>query len=418
MKRFLSDAAFTSVSQLFSAIAALIMQVYVARTVSVTDYGQFAAIQAFVLLVEAVFIARGGEVAMQFVGHNWKTDMPRALWFSKRLCMLDAKYNSIIYLLVVVFGFLLSSFLNFHWGWLAVLALTIPAQIGYGVFKSVFVADGRFRQLALLEIVCSIILIALTLFFVSWLGILGFIVAVVVGAAAKTLLAHQYSQGFWPKDLRVPEADMIVEETTPVFRASNAHSIFRNALMSGSSQGDILLLNALQGAEVAALYKAAKTVAAVPVRVVTPAWVVMRSRILSAMRQRNFQRIRQLLTVSGVFLVVCGVVCAIPLFFYASQIMGLVFGDAYRSASHAAVWLLLGTWMFGAVSGWLNFACVITSRKMAGTLIYFVWAFVVLVGGLMWGAESASNMAMVAALGMGLASLSGWIYFMRDQAWA
>lgn len=417
MRRFFSDAAFTSLSQFFSAIAALVMQVYVARTVPLEDYGKFAAIQAFVLLIEAVFVARGGEVAMQFVGHNWKTDMPRALWFSKYLCALDAKYNSIIYLLVVVSGFLLASLLNFHWEWLAVLALTIPAQIGYGVYKSVFVADGRFRELALLEIVCSLMLISLTLVFVSLLGIVGFIAALVASAVVKTLLTRLCSLGFWPKGLQVSKSFHFVDRSDPMFRAANVHSIVRNGLMSGASQGDILLLNALQGPEVAALYKVAKTVAAVPVRVVAPVWVVMRSRILSAMRLQNTHRIRQILFAAGIFLVFVGIVCAVPLLLYADKLMVLVFGDAYLPASHAALLLLLGTWMFGAVSGWLNFACVITSHKMAGTLIYFVWAFVVLAGGLMWGGESASNMATVAALGMGLASISGWFYFMRDKAW-
>lgn len=120
---------------------------------------------------------------------------------------------------------------------------------------------------------------------------------------------------------------------------------------------------------------------------------------------------------SGFALVVVGAIGALPLSYYTKQFITYAFGEDYGAASSAALWLLSGTWLFGAVSGWLNFACVITSRKFAGSFIYFVWAVVVAVGGLFWGWESATNMAVVSAMGMGSASLFGWIYYMRRDSW-
>lgn len=417
MRRFLSDAAFTAFSQLVSALAAFAIQVYVARAVSLADYGQYASIQAFVLLVEAIFIARGGEIALQYIGQNWKINMSRALWFSKRLCLLDARFNTLIYFVVIVLGYMLNTILNFNWEWLALLALTIPAQIGYGVFKSTFVVDGRFRQLAYLEIIYSIVLVVLVMLFVAWNGILGFVLALALGAAIKTILARAYSQRYWPAGLKADPPEGVMSYNSELFWNANLHSILRNSLMNGASQGDLLILNAMQGPEVAALYKVAKTTAAIPVRVVTPVWVVLRSRIMSSMRRQDFARIRYMLVVAGTVLVAAGAAGAVPLNHFAQPLIALAFGEAYGAASSAALWLLLGTWIFGAVSGWLNFACVITSRKIVGSIIYFVWAVVVLVGGLFWGRESATNMAVVSALGMALASLIGWTYFMRKDAW-
>lgn len=417
MRRFFTDAAFTATSQLVSALAAFAIQIYVARTVSLVDYGQYASIQAFVLLVEAIFIARGGEVALQYIGQNWKLNMPRALWFRNRLCKMDAKFNVLIYFAVIAVGFGISSILNFNWSWLALLALTIPAQVGYGVFKSTFIVAGRFQQLAYLEIVYSILLVVLTWVLVTWKGVLGFIFAMVFGAMIKTLLARAYSQTFWPVGLKAVPPDNAMGHGGEFFLNANIHSIVRNSLMNGASQGDLLILNAMQGPEAAALYKVAKTTAAIPVRVVTPVWVVLRARIMSAMRGQDFSRIQYMLILAGVILVVIGAVGAVPLSLYAQPLITLAFGDAYGAASSAAIWLLLGTWIFGAVSGWLNFACVITSKKYFGSLIYSVWAAVVLLGGIYWGGEAATNMAIVAAVGMGLASLIGWVYFMRKDAW-
>lgn len=417
MRRFLSDAAFTVTSQLVSAMGALVIQIYVARTVSLGDYGRYAVIQSFVLVVEAIFVARGGEVALQYIGQYWKVDMPRALWYRVRLGRLDARMNVFIYLLVVFVGYLLSARLNFRWDWLALLALSIPAQIGYGVWKSIFIVDGRLKNLAYLEIICSVLLVILTISFTTWLGIRGLLIAFVLGGAVKTLLTRSISQGYWPSGLVAVPPGEYDEMAMSRFRSANIHSIVRNAFTTGASQGDLLLVNALRGPEAAGLYKAAKTIAAIPIRAVTPAWVALRPRIMASMRNHDVGRVRRLLILPGALLAGLGVIGALPLARYGEALVTFAFGDTYCAATSVALWLLLGTWVFGAVSGWLNFACVITSRKIAGSMIYFIWLAGIIVGGVLWGKESATAMGMVAAASMALAALAGWVYFMRADAW-
>lgn len=417
MKRFFSDAAFTASSQLISALCAIAIQAYVARRVPLGDYGQYAAIQAYVLLIESIFVARGGEVALQYIGRFWCVDMPRAFWYRNHLVRLDWRMNIVIYAITIFFGFLFGSVFNFKWEWLILLALTIPAQIGYGVWKSIFIVDGKLKQQACFEISYAFILVTLALELTRWFGIKGLILATVFAAFLKTILAWQITRHYWPVDIIAapPVGDPGVSLSH--FRNANVHSIIRNAFMNGASQGDLLLVNALRGPEAAALYKVAKSIASIPIRAVTPAWVALRPRIMSSMRSQNIDHLHRLLILPAAFLAVIGIILAWPLVSYGEALIIFVFGTSYSSATLAALWLLLGTWIFGAISGWLSFACVISSRKLAGSLIYFIWLVGVVLGGLLWGKESPTSMPMVVASSMTMAALAGWLFFMQPRAW-
>lgn len=418
MIRFFSDAVFITASQFVSAIGTFIVQVYVVRTVQVSDYGQYAAIQALVSLVEAVFVARGGEVALQFIGQYWQVDMARALGYRSRLDYLEARLNFLIYFFVVMAGYSLSAVLNFRWGWLALLALTIPSQIGYGVSKGVFIVAGRLKSLAVLEMICTAVFVVLAITCTAWLGIQGLLIALVVNSVVKTALARWFSKDFWSAGLVAVASGYDDELNKSLFRSANIHSIVRNTFMNGASHGDVLLVSALRGPEAAGLYKAAKTIAAIPVRAVAPAWIALRPRIMASWRKHDVHRIRLLLILPGALLTAFGVIGIFPLVKCGEVLVTLAFGDSYRAATAVALWLLLGTWILGAVTGWLNFACAITTRKMAGSLIYLLWFVCMLAGGVVWGKNSATAMAIVATGSMSLTAFAGWACFMRVSAWS
>lgn len=416
MKRFFSDATFTASSQLFSALSTLGIQVYVARSVSLGEYGQYAATQAYVLLIEAIFVARGGEVALQYLGKYWRVNYPYALWYRRHLVRLDVRMNIAIYAVTVLLGYFLGSILNFKWEWVVLLALTIPAQIGYGASKSVFIVDGKLKQMAYLEIGYSILLVVMTLAATALLGIVGLLFAMVLASLFKTVVTHQITRRYWPINVHSDSPAPLPNENADLFRSANVHSVVRNAIMNGAAQGDVLLMNALRGPEAAALYKVAKMIAAMPVRVIAPAWVALRPRIMDCVRSKNINRLHRLLLLPAGVLAVVGGLIAWPLAQYGDTLMVLGFGNAYAAAATPALWLMLGTWIFGAISGWLNFACVISSHKAAGTIIYSIWFVGVLLGGFLWG-QSATSMAIVAALSMTTAAFAGWYYFMRTGAW-
>jgi len=417
VKRFLSDAVFTTVSQIVVALVAIGIQVYVVRTVSLSEYGQYATVQAFVLFVEAVFVGRGGEVALQYIGKCWHVDMPRAFWYRSKLLRMDMKANVIIYAITILVGVIFGSFINLNLEWLIILALTIPAQIGYGVWKSVFIVDGRLKQQASFEICYTLILGISVFLLINLAGIAGLLIALVLASFLKTMLARMITQHYWPRNLVAVPPSNNESESGNQFRNANVHAIVRNSFMNGALQGDLLLINALRGPEAVALYKVAKTIAAIPIRVVVPIWVVLRPRIISAMREQSFNRLRRLLIFPAVIFAFIGLLFVWPMLNYGESLIVSIFGDQYSAATPLAYWLIIGTWCFGAITGWLNFACVITTRKLVGSMIYLLWFAGVVVGGMFWGKSSVESMAMVVAASMVAAAFVGWIYFLRESSW-
>lgn len=417
MKSFFSDISVSALSQVVFAISVLLIQIHVTRTVPVAEYGMYAATQAIVTLIEAVFIARGGEVALQYIGRHWNMNMPLALWYRTKLIRLDVKANLLIYAIIVGTGYLMSSTLSFDPLLLAVLALTIPAQIGYGVWKATLIADHRLKEAAQIEIIYSVLVLMLATGLTSMYGIKGLICGLVIGSFFKTLSTRYIALKYWPKDLLLKEPDDDDAIVKASFRQANGHSVFRNAVMNGATQGDIIILNALGGPQSAAVYKVAKTIAAIPVRVSAPVWAAIRPRIMAAQRHGEFDHLRKLLVLPALTLTLIGLTAITLLDSYLPSLIVALYGEQYQAAGPVVFWLLIGTWIFGAVTGWLSFVCVISNRKTAGSSIYMVWLIAILIGGLLWGSKSEINMAMVAAAGMTLSAIAGWLYFTRRSAW-
>src|SRR5688572_13104550 len=101
MKRYLSDAALAASSQALGAFVTLGVQVASVRLLSPAEYGAYATAAAIVALVEGVFIARGGEVALASLGRHWSKDTTRARWYWRHLIRNDWKLNWIIFAMFV-----------------------------------------------------------------------------------------------------------------------------------------------------------------------------------------------------------------------------------------------------------------------------------------------------------------------------
>ena len=418
MKKLFTDISYTATSHASSAILALVLQIFVARTVTLREYGAYSAALSLVILVEAVFIARGGEVALQYLGRHWDIEMAYARWYEDRLLHLDRRLNWLVFLGLAAIGAILAPVMNLEYGYLLALGLTIPAQIGYGVYKSIFIIHGRLREQATFEIAYSILSTALMMGAVAFYGIAGLVMTAAVNALIKTQLAAHLTSRYWPEGLQAIEPpDAQTKESVSLFRKAGVHSILRNACMNGAAQADVLILNMARGPEVVALYKAAKTMAAVPVRGAAPAWVALRPRIMKCLREKDIGRLRQLLLLPAGLLLLVGLLFATIIAAWGGNLMVVTYGVGYISAAPALLWLLVGTWVFGAASGWLNFACVISSKKIFGTGIYMVSMCGIVLGGLWYGVNGPTQMAQIVAGSLIVASVLGWAFFMRQSAW-
>src|SRR5690606_20963219 len=98
-------------------------------------------------LGEAIFVARSGELALQTVGKNWVlARYAQARRDATRLLRLDLVLNGVLYAATVALALAVARFTELNAAYISALALMIPAQAGYGVYKSLFISTSKLKQ--------------------------------------------------------------------------------------------------------------------------------------------------------------------------------------------------------------------------------------------------------------------------------
>lgn len=404
MRRYVSDASLTILSQGVSMVTIIAIQAVFAKSVSLATFGQVAAAQAIVGLLEMTVVSRGAEVALQFLGKYWgDTDRFGAL--RAHLLRQDIIYALVAVLIVLPLSYFANLFFHMNGWFMLLLATAIPLQIGYGIRKSLFIIEGRVRAQALFEIATTlcgaVISIPLILAYGAW----GMISGALLTTALKNVLIHQFSKA--GAEMVLTGADLGGEVRRAIHVASG-HSVFRNLTMNASANVDILILTMFARPEVVAIYKVAKTLAGAPSKAASPLWGALRPRLLSAMRADDQKRYRGVvMKLAAAFLT--GGALAIPAaLLLGPRLLPLVYGPTYLAAL-APLTVLLGSGVvMGAATGWLSFTLIISSRKTFGSILFFGQLALTVGFGLLFGAETAIHMAIVVAASSVLAAVAAW----------
>lgn len=417
MKRIFSDTIYTSTSYLTYAVSQIVIQILVVKFVSLEEFGEFTTASAIENLVETIFITRSSELSLQFVGKHWIAGN----YFSAKICVnriknLDWIINLVVYALIVLISISVSHIFNFNINYLLILGLQIPAQIGYGIYKSIFISASKIREQAIFEISFSVFLFLSCLLGVSYYGIYGFMVAWVVSAFAKTLAADWITRQWWPKNLaentdpKKGEGDVIDPKAWMSF---STHSILRNIFSSGASQIDILLLS-VRGPEVVAIYKIAKSLASLPARVVGPIWSSLRPRIMYLYNNNKYKELRKLVILPSLFMLCFLTIFAFPASLISTPLIARVYGESYTASALPFLVLFVGNCCMSILAGWFGFWIVISSSSYLGGYVYGFLAFFILIFGFLLGNKSANSMALVVSSAMIFTSLLCWVFFLFD----
>jgi O-antigen/teichoic acid export membrane protein len=417
MRRLLSDTAWTGVGHLLSSVLQICLQIYVVRATAPTAFGEYTAAFAIESIVESLVIARSNELALQCVGKPWvHGDFPLAMAYSRRMIRVDWIINWSLFAILVALTNAFSSVLHVPPYYLIGLALMIPAQIGYGVYKGIFISAHKLKEQAMFECSFAICQVLLGIIGVYLFAIPGLIGALVLSALVKTIMAANMTKRWWPENIRNSQISPGQQETMRLesWWRFGLHSILRNAFSSGANQVDILILNAVQGAETVAIYKIAKTLSSLPVRAASPLWSALRPRIMRAWHYRDKQHLRRLVVLPSLLLLGSLVLAAPLAWYFTGDLIVRLYGTAYLPATLPFLILLVGSWLFSAMTAWFVFWVIISEARMAGTLVYGLLLATTLITGFVWGRQSASAMASAVTVSMITASVVCWLIFFRS----
>lgn len=408
--RILKDIAITSVSHTISTITVLLVQILLVRTVAIDAYGQYAFLQGMIALIESIVITRAGEVAIYSLGKDWGVNFAKAKITSFFLFRQEFLWNFIAYFFVVLIAFVIPKSTNINSLMLLLIGLSIPLQSGYGVTKSIFIVSGKIREQAKFEIASSITYLIVSTIAIIQYGLYGFIVGALAAAAVKSQVSLLISRKFWPKNLDLK--NQLIQK--PQLTVVSFHSILRNIFLNISNQVDILVLGIFGTTSSVALYRIAKTLASIPTRLAAPVWSALRPRLLEALRYRNLSRIRYLVCLPALVFFILGL-CSIPIFLQNSKyIIQTVYGITYVPAVAPFLILLVGSWIFNMVSGWIVFfAIVVPKKKFFNTLFLIQCVAVVLSSIAVKG--SIINMSIAISVIMISISVIAWFLILTSS---
>lgn len=377
---------------------AFILQVMVARLLGLQLYGVYATNLAVVAIAEIPIVVRSGELAMRAMrpqpGHA-----ETSYWAMSRLLVRRDIWPFIgAYFVVAGAGWAFGSRLNLDPTLLAILALSIPAQIGYGAYKSLYFVHNQMPLLGRMELAYSVALVALSLAGFLALGIHGLAAAAAAAALVKTVLARNGSRRFTAMD------DTSTDPPQLNLSRDSLYSVARNSLANGLTQVDVILLSQVHSPEAIALYKVGKSLTSLPIKLSFPLWRMLQPQIMAAIRadDRGLER-RAVLTGSLGFALLLVVVLPLALLF-GEDLIVLAYGAPFRGAFVYFLILMIGAWLFNGVAGWFSFWCVVGRSQLYGILVYAAAFLLMLLGGLSWGMTSPTHMAWVVSGALALAA--------------
>jgi O-antigen/teichoic acid export membrane protein len=396
LKRLSVDAGFTASSQIVATLAAIGLQILLARSVDLAVFGQIAAAQALVVLVEGALTSRGAETALQVMGAHWKDGPSTLKALARHLLIQDALVTGSGFVLFAIFGGALAHLFGANTWIVVALACAIPLQINFGVRKNLFLLNNRLREQARWEVIFWSSQIVLGVILIPWLGAWGFVATVVLGAAMKNVYAHWMTRQYWAP-IAAAAIGQLPAGTSRTVRISGLHSVLRNMLSNAATNVDVLLLSLTGHPEVVGLYRVARTLANVPVKIAAPLWLVLRPRLLTAYQADAHGRFcRIVFAAAAVFAAGSAAVTGIA-WLIGGTVLARIYGPEYTASLSPMLILIVGSSVFGAVTGWLSFTMIISSRKSLGSALFALQLVLIVVGGLLIAGGTASGMALAVA---------------------
>jgi O-antigen/teichoic acid export membrane protein len=169
----------------------------------------------------------------------------------------------------------------------------------------------------------------------------------------------------------------------------------------------------VQGASAVAIYKVAKTLSSLPVRMIGPLWVALRPKMMQVWYARSKQRMLKLVATPSVLILTVLVLVFIPIKSTADDLILFLYNKSYVAGTVTFLTLLIGTWIFGAATAWFNFWIIISEEKIAGILAYGFLLVSIISTGFLYGRQSIEHMAIAVCASMIVTSIFCWLIFLK-----
>lgn len=356
-----------------SIIITFIVNVLLIRMLNISEYGAYAFMIAIIGVIEGAVVARSGELYLRTVSENWHNKQINS-------AISDAKYlihqETRLYIMVfVLLGILANTLENMQVisssTLLIIAALSIPLQVGKGIYKSHLTLINKVKYQSYIEVRQSTFYALASLAATYFYGLEGLICSIPMITWFRTLsfrAIYLREIGLNSKTWREHATSMKVTNQW----STSAASMIRNIQLNGVSQIDVLIIGIMSTPDTVALLKASKLLAGLPVKASIPIWKLEYPKIIeSVVSNNNNGLIRSILR--G-YILSAGILLAIFLIFqeFGKNIILLLYTAEYANSYEVVTYLLLGYGAYFSANGWFKSWAVITKSPLYGIYYYTV----------------------------------------------
>jgi O-antigen/teichoic acid export membrane protein len=398
-------------SYVIAALGSVILQVLAVRHVGVDSYGVYAATISAVALAELTALNRGGELALGTLGAAWHGNRQSSLRaLSKQLARVDVRWVASCFALLILVTWCFSGALGLSVASVAIAAMSLPLQIGYGADKALLVVSGRIVDQAKAEVIISLFTLFTSAILLLAFGLVGLLAAYPLAAGFKMMVVRHRANLVYRT---MERHDSVAALPEAMSGAVESTITLRNIFMTVADQIDVLIINALGGSVAAGHYRIAKSLASLPARVAGPIWTALRPELAQAWFEANWSRLRRLI-IGPATRMAALLLLGLPIVWLAvPTVVAPAYGIESENVAWSLVILLVGTWINQGMSGWLRFMILLDSDKLRSLRWYGLLVVWTAAAGVAWGGHSATRMAIVVALGqVGVAAAAtAWMLF-------
>ena len=154
-----------------------------------------------------------------------------------------------------------------------------------------------------------------------------------------------------------------------------------------------MILTAFQTPQIVAIYKVAKSLSVLPIKVSFPVWRYLQPKFIRAILTNDKNQTRKLIYYgSGLLCLLLAMI--FPFVWIVGQKMITAFyGPAYQEAFKPLLILLLGIWAFNGLTGWFKIWAVVNRTQRFGLLTYFTMFVSLVTVGVLFGKEGPLEMS-------------------------
>jgi O-antigen/teichoic acid export membrane protein len=382
------ELSYVAAMTYFTFAITFFTQVIHARLLGPSDYGVLVSTLAILALIETPLVVRATEISLRQLGKTEYGIDANFIFISRAMRREDILYFFIATMLILASSSWVSKIIDVEHSFFIVMGLLIPAQIGYGIYKSYFIIFNIIPTLVKFEMAYAVAHLFVTTIGYLVYGMPGIALGYVASMLFKTYMAYLFTRA---KVILIKDSTVILGRSCSI--KDSFHSILRNFLSNGINQVDVIILSLIQGPQTVAIYKVAKSLSALPTKLSQPVWRYLQPKLMQAIQSDDRMNTRKIIFYGGAVLILI-LVLMLPIALLAGQeFIALVYGQDYVQSYVPFLILLFGVWAFNGLTGWFKFWSAVSDSQRFTSGIYLAMLLTLVSMAFLFGSEGATEMA-------------------------